>query len=55
MYIIEATKRWSEKDATGNIIEGQEGNKLKVLLEDNGFQIIQQNIEKFSLFICIKI
>ena len=55
LYIIEATRRWSEKDETGNIIQNQEGNKLKTLLEENGFQIIQKSIEKFSLFVCIKI
>jgi len=55
LYIIEATKRWSEKDETGNIIQNKEGSKLKALLEENGFQIIQKSIEKFCLFVCIKI
>ena len=55
LYIIEPTKRWSEKDETGNIIEGKQGMKLNRLLEENGFQIIEQSIEKFCMFICIKV
>ena len=55
LYIIEATKRWSEKDENHNMIEGQEGNKLKILLEENNFQIIKSSVEKFSLFICAKL
>ena len=54
LYIIEPTRRWSEKDVNGNLINGQEGLKLKTLLEQNGFQIINQNIEKFCLFDCLK-
>jgi hypothetical protein len=51
---MEATKRWSEKDENHNLIEGEEGAKLKKKLEDNGFQITSSKIEKFSMFICIK-
>jgi ribosomal RNA-processing protein 8 len=56
LYIIEPTKRrrWSEYDENGNMIEGKEGMKLKALLEDNGFQIVEQSIEKFCMFVCIK-
>ena len=54
LYIIEPTKRWSDKDENGNIIEGKEGSKLTNLLEKNGFQIKKQYIEKFCLFVCIK-
>ena len=54
LYIIEPTKRWSDKDENGNIIEGKEGSKLTNLLENNGFQIKKQYIEKFCLFVCIK-
>jgi ribosomal RNA-processing protein 8 len=54
LYIIEPTKRWSIKDEYGNIEKDKEGIKLKMLLEENGFKIIEQTIEKFSLFICIK-
>ena len=53
LYIIEPTKRWSEKDEFKNIIPGQEGMILKLLLEKNGFEIIKSSIEKFCLFICI--
>jgi ribosomal RNA-processing protein 8 len=55
LYIIEPTRRWSEKDAQDNIIEGKEACKLKTLLEENNFQIVIKNIEKFCLFECIKI
>jgi ubiquinone/menaquinone biosynthesis C-methylase UbiE len=54
LYIMEATKRWSEKDENHNLIEGEEGGKLKKKLEENGFQITSSKIEKFSMFICIK-
>jgi len=53
LYIIEPTKRWSEKDEIGNIINDP-GMKLKNLLEENNFQINEQDIQKFSLFICRK-
>ena len=47
LYIIEATKRWT--------IDGDEpGKRLKSLLEDTGFQITKQSIEKFCLFVCSK-
>jgi predicted methyltransferase len=55
LYIIEPTKRWSEQDEDKNIIEGKEGSKMKLLLEECGFQIVEQSIEKFCLFVCIKI
>ena len=55
LYIIESTKRWSEKDELGNIIEGKEGSKLKSLLEENNFQIVEQSIDKFCMFVCIAI
>jgi ribosomal RNA-processing protein 8 len=53
LYIIEPTKRWSEKDEAGNIIK--EGSRLKELLEENGFKIVEQSIEKFCMFCCIKV
>jgi hypothetical protein len=45
---------WSEKDENHNLIQGEEGGKLKKKLEENGFQITSAKIEKFSMFICIK-
>ena len=53
LYIIEPTKRWSEQDEIGNIIIGQEGSKMKSLLEENGFRVLEEDIEKFCLFGCI--
>ncbi len=54
LYIIEPTKRWSNKDDYGNMIEGKQGNKLRELLKESGFIIIRESIEKFSLFECVK-
>lgn len=54
LFIIEPTKRWSPKDADGNILELEEGAKLAELLEENGFQIISKSIQKFALFEVIK-
>jgi predicted methyltransferase len=55
LYIIEPTKRWSEQDEQGNIIAEKEGSKMMTLLEENGFKIVEQSIEKFCLFVSIKI
>ena len=55
LYIIEPTKRWSEQDENKNIIEGKEGCKLKSLIEENNFKIVEQSIEKFCLFVYIKL
>jgi len=55
LYVVEPTKRWSEQDEQGNIIAEKEGSKMKTLLEENGFKIVEQSIEKFCLFVCIKI
>ena len=61
LYIIEPTKRhrWSEYDELGNIVPGKEGDKLKRLLETNGFHIKKPYVkkpyvEKFCLFVCSK-
>jgi superfamily II DNA or RNA helicase len=54
LYIIEPTKRWSEQDESGNIVDGKECAKLKNVLLENNFKIVEENIAKFSLFICIK-
>lgn len=54
LYIVEPTKRWSEKDENGNIIEGKEACKLKHKLEKYGFTIRSESIEKFCMFICEK-
>jgi len=54
LYIIEPTKRWSEKDENGNIMEEKGGTKMKSLLETSGFHIVEQSIEKFCMFYCMK-
>jgi superfamily II DNA or RNA helicase/predicted ABC-type ATPase len=45
LYMIEPTKRWTE---TTN------ADRLKTLLHESGFKIIEESIEKFCLFECIK-
>ena len=54
LYIIDSTKRWSEKDELQNIIPEKEGYKLKQLLEKNNFNIVSSNIDKWCLFKCTK-
>ena len=54
LYIIEPTKRWTEKDEHKNIIPGKEGDELKKLLETNGFHVKKPDVEKFCLFVCTK-
>jgi superfamily II DNA or RNA helicase/ubiquinone/menaquinone biosynthesis C-methylase UbiE len=54
LYIIDSTKRWSEKDELQNIILKQEAIKLKHLLEKNNFNIVSSNIDKWCLFKCTK-
>jgi ribosomal RNA-processing protein 8 len=54
LYIIEATRRWSEEDENHNLILGEEGGKLKKVLIENRFQVSESKIEKFSLFVCNK-
>lgn len=55
LYIIEPTKRWSEQDEQGNILPEKEAIKMSNLLQENGFQIVEKNIEKFCLFVCNKV
>jgi superfamily II DNA or RNA helicase len=55
LYIIDSTKRWSETDENGAIAEGTEGEKLKNILIENKFQIINCNVDKWCFFVCEKI
>jgi hypothetical protein len=55
LILVEPTKRWSEKDEQGNIIDDKESSELKKVLVSNGFKIDKEQIDKFSLFICSKI
>jgi superfamily II DNA or RNA helicase len=49
LYIIDSTKRWSEEGM-------QDANKLKTILEANGFQIKEKDtrIDKWCYFKCVK-
>jgi ubiquinone/menaquinone biosynthesis C-methylase UbiE len=53
LYIIEPTKRWTDFDEQGNV-QSTESNKLRDLLQENGFNIISTNINKFSLISAMK-
>jgi ubiquinone/menaquinone biosynthesis C-methylase UbiE len=63
LYIMEATKRWTseatESLATESLATESEeelaGGRLKTLLEETGFQITKQSVEKFCMFVCSKI
>jgi superfamily II DNA or RNA helicase/crotonobetainyl-CoA:carnitine CoA-transferase CaiB-like acyl-CoA transferase len=54
LYIVEPTRRWSELDEAKNCIVGQEGQRLKTALEERGFHIREEFIEKFCLIVCDK-
>ena len=55
LYIMEATKRWTNLATESESKEGgPPADKLKTLLEESGFQITKQSVEKFCLFICTK-
>ena len=54
LYIIEPTKRWSVKDGIFNIVEGTEAIKLRELLLEKGFKVIDERVEKFCIFRCMK-
>ena len=55
LYIIEPTKRWSVKDADNNIVAGQEASKLRAMLLECGFQVVEEKIDKFCMFVCVKV
>lgn len=47
LYIIEATKKWDSED--------NRCGRLKGLIEQSRFKIVEQDIKKFSFFKCIKV
>lgn len=53
LYVIEPTRRWSEIEFDV-IVNGSEGMKLKRLLEEHGFICVEEQINKFCLFVCYK-
>jgi superfamily II DNA or RNA helicase len=55
LYIIDSTKRWSNTNEDGTIVEGTEGERLKNILCESGFQIINKNIDKWCMFVCEKL
>ena len=58
LYIMEATKRWTSEATESLATESEVGHpakRLKTLLEETGFQITKQSVEKFCMFVCSKI
>jgi hypothetical protein len=51
LYIIEPTKRWTNMD----IEPIEPADRLRRLLKDNKFTIIREKIDKFAIFVCMKI
>jgi hypothetical protein len=45
LYIIEPSKRW---------LTEENENKLEILLESNGFKIVEKTMEKFCLLVGMK-
>ncbi len=54
LFIIEATKRWSDKDGMFNVVKGTEASKLRELLIEKGLRVIDERVEKFCMFKCVK-
>ena len=55
LYIIDTIQRWSHANEKGTIAEGTEGDKLKKILCESGFQIISKRIDKWCMFVCEKV
>lgn len=55
LHIVDSTKRWSEKNENNYIEKEMECSKIKKMLENSGFKIVQEKIDKFCYFICLKI
>jgi ubiquinone/menaquinone biosynthesis C-methylase UbiE len=50
LYVVEPTRRWRDESASG----GASTHRLRALMETCGFKIMEERIEKFSLFVCCK-
>ena len=50
LYGVEPTRRWLNESASG----GVSTHRLRALLETCGFKIMEERIEKFSVFVCCK-
>jgi ribosomal RNA-processing protein 8 len=54
LYMIEPTKRWTDEDVENENKVAEPGNKLESLLQDAGFLVMEMQIQKFSMFVCVK-
>ncbi len=54
LYMIEPTKRWTDEDVENENKVAEPGNKLESLLQDAGFLVMEKQIQKFSMFVCVK-
>ena len=52
LYVVEPTRRWLDESCGGG---GVPIHRLRALLETCRFKIVEERIEKFSLFVCCKI
>jgi superfamily II DNA or RNA helicase len=50
LLIVEPTKRWTSEVAE----EANPADRLKSLLLNHQFRILEENIEKFAMFVCMK-
>ena len=51
LYVVEPTRRWLDESCGDG---GVPTHRLRALLETCGFKIMEERIEKFSLFVCCK-
>jgi hypothetical protein len=52
LYVVEPTRRWL--DESGGDGGGVPTHRLRALLETCRFKIMEERIEKFSVFVCCK-
>ena len=52
LYVVEPTRRWLDESGDGG--GGASTHRLRALLETCRFKIVEERIEKFSVFVCCK-
>jgi superfamily II DNA or RNA helicase len=52
LYVVEPTRRWLDESGDGG--GGASTHRLRALLERCRFKIVEERIEKFSVFVCCK-
>ena len=51
LYVVEPTRRWLDESCGDG---GVPIHRLRALVETCRFKIVEERIEKFSLFVCCK-